>query len=266
MDREKIESDGYKELKRINPEFVRKFESDTFLKVDLKNQFLEYMQGYTDKSGSVTEFAKCFMREHKQMGEDYIGSAELFIRMNDLMRFRARINEIIKRDASRKLNEFLKPDTPLNIRKTLFKAMLDEPIKEEIRHEPDHSIYYLGMPGLPAGTKPVLGEAQTGSYIEWSYPNSEEDVFEANTKKLLDCRAGLSENESLDKVLYSHLIKACRKVCKPTVFDAEDYPQFEPGGKTKPLKACENDDGLEEYVHTPNRYKYIEQIDLIKKT
>ncbi len=257
---------GYLELKKVKPEFVKNFESDEQLDNNIKMQFLQYLSQFSSSSQEVLEYSLEFIRMLKQVGSDYCGSATLFIRINDVNRFKGRINEITKRDVSRRVKELLKPDIPIKVRNALYKAILSEPIKEDILHKPDKANYYLGKPALPAGLQPELGEAQTGSYIEWSYPSNEtEDVFSNSSKNSLDCRAGLSENQDLDKVLYSHNIKHCHKVTKPTIFDAEFYPQFKPGGMTKPLQECEEQNGLEEYVHTPNLYKSIVQIDIIQK-
>ena len=267
MNAEKLKSSGYKALTEADSEFTRKIEQDPYLPEVLKDQMLDYLKNYDEsKDKDILGYTISFLRMHKQVGPEYSGNAERFIRTYDISRFLGRINEITKRDMTRKMNEILNPATPPAIKKMLMKTLLAESIKDVVIHDPDKSNYYFGYEGLPEDVKPELGEANTGSFIEWSFPEPEsEDLFVDSSKEKLDCRAGLSQNINLDKVLYSHQIKHCNKVTRPTVFDAETYPQFEPGGKTKPLEDCKDEDGFEEYVHTPNRYKYIERMELINK-
>ena len=109
-------------------------------------------------------------------------------------------------------------------------------------------------------SKPTLKDAflSNFNYIQWSFPDSRsEDLFKNQaTIDLVPCRAGLISAE--EKLIFTHNLYDNYNVRKPTVFDARLYPQFQPGGLTKPLSSCNHLSGFMEYVHIPNNFKNID--------
>ena len=109
-------------------------------------------------------------------------------------------------------------------------------------------------------TLPKLKDAHVSNcnYIHWSFPNpTTENIFiNQSTIENLGCRAGLMDTNN--KIIFLHNLDNTLNVKKPTILDAGFCEQFEPGGKTKPLKKCSHLSGFEEYVHIPNNFANLQ--------
>ncbi|MBK7108447.1 MAG: hypothetical protein IPH61_04625 [Bacteroidetes bacterium] len=118
---------------------------------------------------------------------------------------------------------------------------------------------YFGMPKWKSKFPAKLRDAHIGNYnfIQWSFPNpTTENIFADQASiENLGCRAGLMDSNK--KIIFLHDMDKSFNVRKPTMFDAGFYEQFEPGGKTQPLRKCAHLTGLEEYVHIPNNFANI---------
>ena len=260
---------GLDALEKIEPDFVRKFHDDPILSQDLKEAFVEHLNQFPYKKGEdMKQHALDFMWKNQLCGQPYDKTeGTLFVRMNDFPRFQEWLSEIIDRDISEELNEIFDPNISNESRQMIWESIMEGPLKEHIIHEPEHTENFMGYNTIPGDIEHVVKEARTGPYIEWSYPTPENvNELDSYDTDNLDCRAGLSENKDLDKVIYMHNLSDCPTVCAPTIFDAAFYAQFEPGGKTIPLEECKHLEGFVEYVHERNKFKYfIEAPHLILK-
>ncbi len=169
------------------------------------------------------------------------------------------IKRIVNKNIDYLLNLIMDENVPDDLRYKAFQKLLETTIRDEIVNDSDQAIRFLGVPALSVSVEPFLNEAKYDEWNAWSVPipDSEKDILSKSKIRDLDCRLGLSENIDLDKFVVVYTIKNCKKVAKPTVFDAGFYPQFEPGGKTKPLDKCKHLSGFEEYVHDPTKFKNI---------
>ena len=121
---------------------------------------------------------------------------------------------------------------------------------------------YLGVDRWRFKQPPRLGDAKIESFLQWSFPKPvKEDVFKSqDIINTLDCRSGLVDNSSsmrATKIIFVHKLQKEYNPCKPTCFDAEFYPQFLPGGTTKPLNKCKDQDGFDEFIHKANKFKNL---------
>ncbi len=244
-------------------DFLNKIEADTELSETEKILFMDYLSGFNE---SLSVDIKTFCCDYFQDGKKFLSSNSYsntkfqpFIRIKDIIRFSGWIKEIVDEDIDATIELLSNKSTPINIKEIAYKALVSTMIRLEIINDPKRSNYYLGVNSLSITDSPTLESAKTDPYMVWSFPlpENEGNLLELPKLSNLDCRAGLSDNKDLDKVVYSHDVSSCTNLKKPTVFDAEFYTQFSLGGKTKPLKECEDESGFDEYIHDPNKFKNI---------
>jgi len=244
--------------------FLDKLGRDGELDDAEKNEFLAYMGSYDPATdGPVKNYCESWLRQDskKFLGEAYPRMAShVFMRVNDVSRFKTWVNSIAQLDISPAVDDLMSTDTA--VRSDAFSAILDTPIKDDIVIDVNQTEYYMGPDFLLFSLPHVIGEAKTAGHLEWGspWPEDEDDLFSPAKLVDVDCRMGLSANRDEDKIVYKHDTSSCSQLRRPTVFDAEFYDQFQPGGKTVPLAECNHLAGFDEYVHTPNRFKMM--IDL----
>lgn len=264
-------TEGYIALSKADggKQFLQKLTNDVQLNDAEKENFLEYLKDYRkSKNGDIKKHCCNYFQNGKKFmsANSFNGDRDQpFIRIKDVLRFVEWIGEIVESDITGTFDVLLDNEAPENLRQIAMNTLLNTEIRDELINEPEISLKYLGVKALPAGVSPILSEAKTDGWMVWSFPLSDDDLLSDKNLKTLDCRAGLSENKKLDKIVYKHNIKNCKDIKKPTLFDAEFYPQFEVGGKTKPLKGCEKMEGFDEYVHEPNFFKNILDTPLLIK-
>lgn len=148
------------------------------------------------------------------------------------------------------------------IRTGLLNKLLDIEAINDSYFISDNCTKYFGQKKWHSRNKPTLKDAflTNFKYIQWSFPTPKENLFvDQPTIDLIPCRAGLIF--AGEQIIFSHNLSDIYNVRRPTVFDARLYPQFEPGGTTKPLAKCSHMTGFSEYVHKPNNFKNIKNFE-----
>lgn len=245
--------------------FIDKLMQDIELTDAEKGSFCEHVSNYSSPvHRSLKAYCEGYFRANKFLGINGYNAerTNLFVRIKDISRFKFWIAEIVASDVERTIDELLDDSTEAFLRQFLFEQLMATEIRDDIVNDSDSCKYYLAEPALSVSTFPHLREAKTDAWMVWSFPfpKHEDDIFSKAKINNLDCRAGLLEFKSSNKIIYLHSIESCANLKKPTVFDAEFYVQFLPGGKTKPLDECSGESGFDEYVHDPNKFKHIKEI------
>lgn len=257
---------GFKALKASaeGRKFLAKFKKDRMADEDLRKLFLKNLSLFKPgKRADIVLFCQKIMRKpgFKRKGPRFSGGAGAdFLRIRSIEDFKGRIKEIIPPSATKTsplIDLVLTPGIPDSVRTATFNKLLNLQVKGEIKVS-NLAKKYFGTMAFKGG-EPCLRAAKTSKWIEWSSHISptEKNIFSSRKIKWLDCRSGLSTIKDKDKIVYFQKLLPGITVHKPTIFDAEFYPQFEPGGKTIPLKECESLGGFEEYVHPANFFGNI---------
>jgi hypothetical protein len=265
-------SEGWNALMKLpfGKDFIQKVESDDQLDSDRKLAFFDFLSKYDSQvHKSINDYCEAFFRNgNKFLGKGiYEGdSNNPFVHIKDIRRLKEWMNQIVETNINTLIDSILDDGQPSDIRKVFFNALLNTKIRSTIENDPDECEKYLGVPSLSYSKEPIMLEAKLSSYAMWSFPLPSEANFISNNLGDLDCRSGLSEIRNYDKAVILLDLSEIKDIRKPTVFDAEFYPQFQPGGKTKPLDECSEKDGFDEYIHLPSKFKNITEIpNLIKK-
>lgn len=266
-------SDGWKALMKLpnGKDFIHKVTIDSQLNLDQKMHFFKFLSKFDQKLHNNIEDYCCegfFRNGNKFLGkQNYSGdSNNPFVHIKDVRRFKEWTNQIAETDTDNLIDNILDNSQPSAIREIFFNALLDTKIRSTIENDPNECEKYLGVSSLSYSLPPNLSEAKLSIYTMWSFPLPSEANFISINIQELDCRSGLSEIKNYDKVVFLLDLSSTKVIKKPTVFDAEFYPQFQPGGITKPLDDCSDKGGFEEYIHIPTKIKQIKDIpNLIKK-
>ena len=181
-----------------------------------------------------------------------------FVRINDADAFFSWISEITGIAATNtvaKIKEIIYARDETG-KKLLLRSFLNNKAVKSSYDTEEHCTKYFGLKSWAAKDPPKLRDAYLTFYkgIQWSFPKPEkEDIFATQaTIQQLGCRAGIMDDSR--KIILTHNLNMNYNVRKPTTFDAGFYEQFEPGGVTKPMLACDTLEGFNEYVHTPNQF------------
>ncbi|WP_158993956.1 hypothetical protein [Mucilaginibacter sp. L196] len=255
-------SDGFIALEKatVANGFMGKFVVDSELTDTHKTNFLDHLQVF-DISGilKIEDYCCGFFRQNKYLGKSATDPSKPFVRILPYEKFVEWINKITLLNLEALIETVFDSGIDESLRIFAFEQLINADIKPSILSDPDECIKFFSVPKLPLSVAPELKEALTSQWGMWSFPfpEDESDIFAPSKLNSLDCRAGLTEGINLDKVVYTHSVQECNKVKKPTVYDAEFYDQFMPGGKTVPLAACNTLDGFDEYFHVPNKFKHI---------
>lgn len=255
-------SAGYQALEKAKTAngFIAKFTIDTELTDTHKTGFLDHLQTYDISVHLKIEDYCCgFFRQNKFLGKSADNLSREFVRILPYEKFVEWINAITVLNFEALIETIFDSRIDESLRIFAFKELINAKIKPSILSDPDQCVKFLSLPKLPVSVAPELKEALTSQWGMWSFPfpDDESNIFEPSKLADLDCRAGLTEGIDMDKVVYTHTVIDCEKVTKPTVYDAEFYDQFMPGGKTVPLPACNTLQGFDEYFHVPNKFKHI---------
>lgn len=259
------DTDGFKALEADADGLIwlGKFKNDTELKDEEKVKFLEYLGKFDPFAGlSIKGYCNLFFwrddLESKLLGSTCTFNCDKWIRIRGKVDFVDWSIKLAGRDIEATIEKLLDTSAPDWKKRYQFKIYQETRLREDLVNNPVECEIYTGMVSLPSSVRPVVGEAKSSQFIEWSSPDlATDDLLSSPHLELLDCRSGLSENRNDDKVVYRHSPIECKRVCRPTVFDAEFYPQFNLGGKTVPLDECKGQDGFDEYVHEAIRMKKI---------
>lgn len=259
---------GYNDLKLHFPFFISQISRESEISDSLKHACLEAICKVSIPSIDKLTEACCSFFDKKQLIGTVCKNSQLnnaYIRVNGKDSLLAWISQITGLTAIQ-VNAFISPilySSNLILRKALVNKLLTLEAINDSYFIKQNCLKYFGMEKWGSKNKPVLKNAfmTNFNFIQWSFPNSKtEDLFfNQSSIELIPCRAGLIfEGE---KIIFSHNLNDSYNVRKPTVFDARLYPQFEPGGNTKPLKRCTHLKGFEEFVHVPNNFKNIETLN-----
>lgn len=250
-------------VKKHFPHFLKKIKDEKQIKETKKIECLECICNIPPSSKVVdfeNECNKNYFFKNKLLGKKCreINRKNPFVRATDKAGFIQRIASLIPIDDYELgifIDKVLK-ERNISDKLMLWKVMLNNRVKEDSYKIEGNCISFFGKRVLKDLVSPVLGDAHTSHFmgIEWSFPlPKKENVFENNkTINKIPCRAGLIKTNN--KVIFVHMLNDKYQVKVPTIFDGGFYPQFEPGGKTKPLSKCKKLSGFDEYVHKPNNY------------
>lgn len=253
---------GYKRLGKEFPFFLVNLTNDKELAASEKKKFLDHLKAF-DNISNFENHCLSYFRKKQLLGKKALSPELLnpYIRIIYQHKFYERISEItgIKYDKIKPLVKEISFARTAADRALLLRSFLDNIVLRKCYDGEANCLWYLGIKKWTAKAQPRLKEAKIEPFLQWSFPLPGEEKIFASQKaiNLLDCRAGLIDNPGNKlsfKIVYSHSIPSSETVCKPTCFDAEFYPQFLPGGMTKPLKGCDKQTGFSEYIHGSNKY------------
>jgi hypothetical protein len=238
--------------------FLSKFERDSQLQDSSKELFYIHLNNFTPDL-KIDNHCLSFFRGNKFLGTALSDSSTEFVRITPFELFLSWIKEILEVDMEPTVRMIFDNSFPESIRIDAFKLLLESDVKPDILNTTDDCLKFMGYNSLPTTIAPQLGEAKLAEFAMWSFPfpKNEADIFEDHKIKDLDCRAGLTGGITLDKAVFTHSVRDVTRIAKPTVYDAEFYDQFMPGGKTVPLAGCNKMEGFDEYFHLPNKFKDI---------
>lgn len=248
------------ESETLTKGFINKLLNDEELEEKYKIAFFEHLHDFNVTIHSeINHYCYSFFRKNKFLGKNAIDLSKDFVRIIIYEKFVEWINAITVINLEPLIESALDVDLDSDLRLFAFQELMKAEIKPDILNNPEDCQKYLSVSSLPFSSHPELKEALMSEWPMWSFPfpDTESDILSPHKINNLDCRAGLTFGIELDKLVYTHSLKECEKVNKPTVFDAEFYDQFMPGGKTIPLSACNTLEGFDEYFHLPNKFKHI---------
>jgi hypothetical protein len=251
-------SKGYILLDKIAPYFIEKFTEDGELKHVKKQEFVDYLINFNQDESFFSDYILAFMRRNKFLGQDYKGVFEngLFIRIKSKQLlidfFKECFIEAYEGDFVKSVGEIFEAKTKEEAiwRAKIFFRLTE--MKDDYKNKMQIS---------------RNGDLSIDSYLAWVTPLIDNSIIEENNRFHLDCRCGLSVAKNEDKFVFTYRMPNDKRINKPTVFDAEFYEPFKPGGKTISVNKCGrncNSEGLQEFVHEPCFYRDIEDIYVIK--
>lgn len=259
---------GYNDLKKHYPFFVLQIAKDREINDSLKYECLDEICSMPIPNIKKLTEACCAFFDRKQLIGSVCKNAQFnnsYIRVNGKDSLVAWISQIVGL-TTLQVNSFISPilySSNAILKKAFINKLLNLEAINDSYFLRDNCIKYFGMKMWKSKNKPILRDAflTNFNFIQWSFPDSKtEDLFfDQASIDLIPCRAGLLFKG--EKIIFSHNLDDSYNVRKPTVFDARLYPQFEPGGFTKPLKSCIRLNGFEEFVHKPNNFKNIEMLN-----
>lgn len=247
--------------------FLKKLIRDKYLSQKDKLNFFDYLAGFNGKDrDDFEQYCKVFFWSNKQLGHPLLKPYKLnpFFRIVISESLFGRIRQLIGLEyiKIRPLIMEMSFASDQLYQNALLANLLNNLVLPKNYKDEDNCLRYFGIKEWSSKRPPRLGDAKIESYLQWSFIKPiGEDIFD-NQRKInqLDCRAGLIDKVSdskKNKILFVHNVDVSLKPSIPTCFDAEFYPQFEPGGKTQPLKKCEKEKGFTEYIHTSNTFREL---------
>ena len=256
---------GYSFLTNKFPYFISQLKNDKELSIDLKYDCLDNICSTPIKTESdLKDKCNSFFDSKKLIGSICKNSENKnsYIRINgkdSLVSWVSQISGLPILNINSLISTILYSSNTV-LRNGFMNKMLSIEAINDSYILPENSLKYFGVKKWKSKTRPTLKDAflTNFNYIQWSFPDSKtEDLFKDQaTIDIMPCRAGIAFSE--EKLIFTHNLNDSYNVRKPTVFDARLYPQFQPGGSTKPLAQCNHLSGFVEYVHIPNNFQNID--------
>lgn len=263
--RDEIAYPGFTDLNTHFPFFINQLISDVELSQDLKYECLDNICTSQIASKDDLNHLCCKFFDSKKLIGTICRNSEsnnAYVRVNGKDSLVAWISQIVGLTTSQ-VNSLLSTilySSNAMIKKGLLNKLLNIEAVNDSYFETQNCLKFFGLRKWGSKAKPKLKDAflTNFNYIQWSFPDLKtEDLFlNQDTIDIVPCRAGLVFAE--EKIIFTHNLNDSYNVRKPTVFDARLYPQFQPGGLTKPLLSCNHLTGFMEYVHIPNNFKNID--------
>lgn len=258
---------GFSDLEKHFPFFINQLINDKELSDDLKYECLDSICSFSIKTKVELNNICCNFFDSKKLVGTICKNSEInnsYIRINSKDSLVGWVSEIIglpNSNVNSLISAILYSPNEI-IKMGLMNKLLNiEAVNDSYLIE-KNCLKYFGLKRWKSKLKATLKDAflSNYNYIQWSFPDSKtEDLFKNQTTiSLMPCRAGLISEEG--KLIFTHKLNDNYNVRKPTVFDARLYPQFQPGGLTKPLSLCKHLKGFEEFVHIPNNFKNIDNL------
>ena len=255
---------GFLDLQNHFPFFLDQLVNDVELSDDLKFECLDSICSNSIKTKDELNTICCDFFDSRKLIGTICKNADKqnsYIRVNGKDSLVGWISQIVGLTTAQ-VNSLISTilySSNLTLKTGLVNKLLNIEAVNDSYFDSKKCLKYFGMKKWVRKSKPTLKDAflTNYNYIQWSFPDSKtEDLFRNQaTIDILPCRAGLVFAE--EKLLFTHNLNDNYNVRKPTVFDARLYPQFQPGGLTKPLTSCSHLKGFMEYVHIPNNFKNI---------
>lgn len=216
---------GIEHYARAFPVQHKHFDDDTNLESADRSRFISHWNGFTP--GDIEDHARKFFHDitNQQLGpEQSISPGEMLGHVRSLKALARRLSEIPA-------------------------LSLDYPQAERLVRD----LTSLDAAGLRSRLRALFRAGETLSCVlMWSFrnPRNTSDAFDGTRIEDLPCRLGLPTFGREEHVALAHE-RGGRDYVTPTAFDAGLYAEWNPGGVTRPLLACEAayPDGLPEVVH-----------------